>query len=210
MNYTKSAIIVFLILLVDQVVKIWIKTHMYLGEEFSVLGDWFKIHFTENEGMAFGMTFGGSTGKLFLTIFRLIAVGFIAYYIHKLIKHKEHPGFIACFSLILAGAIGNIIDSVFYGVIFSDSNYQIAQLFPKEGGYEQLLFGRVVDMLYFPIYEGYLPSWIPLWGGDYFIFFRPVFNIADASITTGVACIIIFQKVFFKNPNQNKIQADGK
>lgn len=156
---------------------------MFLGESIPILGKYFQLYFIENNGMAFGYEFAGEYGKLFLTLFRLIAVGFIGYYIYKLIKKPETTNSaIVALSLILAGALGNIIDSVFYGVIF---------------GYESLFHGRVVDMLYFPLWEGFLPSWIPIWGGDYFIFFRHIFNVADASITTGVLFILIFQKRIF-------------
>jgi signal peptidase II len=186
------------VLLLDQVFKIWIKTHMYLGEEFHVLGNWFLIHFTENNGMAFGLEFGGSFGKLFLSVFRVILVIGIGWYLFHLIKTKAPNGLVVCFSLIFAGAIGNIIDSVFYGLIFSESNSGIAQLFPAEGGYSKLFHGRVVDMLYFPLFEGRFPQWLPVWGGQDFLFFREVFNIADSSISIGVASLLIFQKRFYR------------
>lgn len=198
----KAALIVFLVLLIDQCVKIWIKTHMMLGEEYHVLGNWFIIHFTENNGMAFGMEFGGSFGKLLLSSFRIFAVGGIGWYLVHLIKTKAHTGFVISIALILAGAIGNILDSVFYGMIFSDSYFQIAQLFPANGGYSSFLHGRVVDMLYFPILKGHFPGWFPIWGSEEFIFFRPVFNIADSSITIGVLIILLFQKRFFKPENK--------
>ncbi|MDP4207466.1 MAG: lipoprotein signal peptidase [Bacteroidota bacterium] len=198
----KAALIVFLVLLIDQCVKIWIKTHMMLGEEYHVLGNWFIIHFTENNGMAFGMEFGGSFGKLLLSSFRIFAVGGIGWYLVHLIKTKAHTGFVISIALILAGAIGNILDSVFYGMIFSDSYFQIAQLFPANGGYSSFLHGRVVDMLYFPILKGHFPGWFPIWGSEEFIFFRPVFNIADSSITIGVIIILLFQKQFFKPENK--------
>lgn len=172
---------------------------MQLGDEINVAGNWFIIHFTENYGMAFGMEFGGEMGKVILTLFRILAVAFIGWYIYGLHKKNAHQGLIICISLIFAGALGNIIDSAFYGVIFNESFFQTASLFPPEGGYAGFLHGRVVDMLYFPIFKGYLPDWIPFWGGDHAIFFRPVFNIADASITVGVFIILIFQKRFFKN-----------
>lgn len=174
---------------------------MYLGQEFRVLGDWFIIHFTENNGMAFGMEFGGDYGKLFLSTFRIVAIAFLAWYLYSLTKKKAHPGYTACIALIFAGAIGNIIDSVFYGVIFSDSINQIAEIFPEGGGYADLLHGRVVDMFYFPIIEGHFPAWFPIWGSEEFIFFRPVFNLADSAITVGVFLIIIFQKRFFEDDN---------
>ncbi len=190
--------VVLVVLLGDQFFKFWIKTNMYLGQEFNVLGNWFKIHFTENEGMAFGMAFGGRVGKLILTLFRITAVVFIGYLFVRFAKQNSHWGFLLAMGLIFAGALGNIIDSVFYGMIFSESSFQMAEFLPQQGGYESMFHGKVVDMLYFPLYEGYLPNWLPLWGGDYFIFFRPVFNIADSAITTGVIIMIIWQKTFFK------------
>jgi len=194
----KSILIIFLVLIADQVLKIWIKTHMTLGQEINVAGNWFILHFTENEGMAFGLTFGGAAGKLILSIFRIIAVIFIGYYIYRLRKRSPHPGLIISFSLIMAGALGNIIDSAFYGIIFSQSSYHtVATMFPPEGGYNSFLHGKVVDMLYFPVIETIMPEWVPFWGGEQFIFFRPVFNIADSSITTGVFLLLIFQKKFF-------------
>lgn len=180
---------------------------MYLGEEFNVLGDWFIIHFTENNGMAFGLEFKGKYGKLFLTLFRLFAVGGLFWYIYDLDRKKEHPLYIISMSLITAGALGNIIDSVFYGILFSDSLNNIATFLPKEGGYAPLFYGRVVDMLYFPIIEGYFPEWFPIWGGEHFLFFRPVFNIADSSITIGVAIILIFYKRFFNSGLINTTEA---
>ena len=194
----KAFSIVGLVLLLDQVLKIWIKTHMTLGQEFNVLGSWFIIHFTENPGMAFGMQFSGDYGKLLLSVFRIIAILGIIYYLYSITRKPVKTGLLVSLSLVLAGAMGNMIDSAFYGMIFSSSNYfEVARLFPAEGGYGTFLHGRVVDMLYFPILEGYYPSWIPFVGGDHFIFFRPVFNIADSSITIGVLLMILFQKQFF-------------
>src|SRR4051812_36842636 len=168
----RAALIVFGVLILDQVLKIWIKTHMYIGEEFRIT-DWFIIHFTENNGMAFGYEFGGSAGKTFLSIFRICASLAIGYYLYTLVKRKAHAGLITCFSLIFAGAIGNIIDSAFYGVIFSDTEHGLAQLFPQGGGYSGFLHGRVVDMLYFPLINSVFPAWIPFVGGEPFQFFRP-------------------------------------
>jgi signal peptidase II len=205
----KAAVIVFLILLADQVLKIWIKTHMTLGQEINVAGNWFILHFTENEGMAFGFTFGGSAGKLILSIFRIIAVIFIGYYIYKLRKKSPHPGLLVSFSLIMAGALGNIIDSAFYGLIFNQSSYHtVAALFPPEGGYASFLHGKVVDMLYFPVIHTTMPAWVPVWGGEPFEFFRPVFNIADSSITTGVFLLLIFQKKFFAKKESSEISSE--
>lgn len=193
----KSAIVAFLVLLIDQWSKIWVKSHMYLGEEFNVLGNWFIIHFTENPGMAFGMEFGGDYGKLALSLFRILAVIGLCYYIYKLCEEKAPKGVIYSFALIMAGALGNILDSMFYGIVFNDSYNQVATMFPDSGGYASFLHGKVVDMLYFPLIEGHLPQWLPVWGGDYFLFFRPVFNIADVSISVGVGIIILFQRNFF-------------
>ncbi|SEK56268.1 signal peptidase II Aspartic peptidase. MEROPS family A08 [Chitinophaga rupis] len=197
MKYRHVVFIVVLILIIDQALKFWIKTHLYMQQEFVILPNWFRIHFIENEGMAYGLKFGGDFGKILLTLFRLVAVVIGFWYMRKLVAQKFHTGLLICGSLILAGAAGNLIDSMFYGLIFSDSSYDIARFMPKEGGYGAFLHGRVVDMLYFPIYEGYLPKWIPIKGGDYFIFFRPVFNIADAAISTGVITILVFQRRFF-------------
>ncbi len=204
----KALLIVFLILLVDQLLKIWIKTHMYLGEEFSVFGNWFLIHFVENNGMAFGFEFAGEYGKMFLSVFRIIAVTAIGWYLLKLVKKENVPmGFVVCVSLILAGAIGNIIDSAFYGIIFNDSYGQVATLFPEEGGYSSFLHGKVVDMLYFPLISGRYPQWLPFFGGKEFLFFRPVFNIADSSITIGIFSIILFYwKLFSKLEQKEKKQ----
>ncbi len=174
---------------------------MFLGQEIPVFGNWFIIDFTENIGMAFGMRFAGGTGKFFLSIFRILAVIAIGWYLYRLTKKKANFGLIVCISLIFAGALGNIIDSAFYGMIFSKSGYSpfyIAHLFPADGGYSTFLHGKVVDMLYFPIIKGRYPEWLPLWGSKEFVFFRPVFNIADSSITIGVISLIIFQKKLFK------------
>ncbi|HAQ20603.1 MAG TPA: lipoprotein signal peptidase [Prolixibacteraceae bacterium] len=195
----KSILIVILVLLVDQILKIWIKTNMTIGEEFSVLGNWFLIHFVENNGMAFGFEFGGEYGKIFLSLFRVIAVFGIGWYITKLVKKDLPMGFIGCVALIFAGAIGNIIDSAFYGLIFSDSYGQVSTLFPEGGGYATFLHGRVVDMFYFPLVSGVYPDWIPFIGGSDFQFFRPVFNVADSSISIGIFSIIFFYRKQFNN-----------
>lgn len=181
--YSKPLIVIFLVLIADQVLKTWVKTNMFIGQEFHLIKDLAIIHFTENNGMAFGMEFGGEAGKLALSLFRILAVAGIGYGLVYLIKNKYHRGFILNVALIFAGALGNIIDSVFYGVIY---------------GYEDLFHGRVVDMFYFPLVKGVFPDWFPLWGGEDFIFFRPVFNIADAAISIGVILILIYQKVYFK------------
>jgi len=199
---TKALVIIFSVLLVDQILKIWIKTNMFLGQEYLIF-DWFRIHFTENEGMAFGLSFGGDYGKLLLSSFRIIAVVFIIIYLRKLIAQKVATGFVTSISLILAGAIGNIIDSAVYGMIFSDSLNQIATVLPEES-YSGFLHGRVVDMLYFPLFQAYMPNWVPIFGGGYFVFFQPVFNIADSAITVGVFMIVIFQRSFFKDQESDK------
>lgn len=198
----KPLLLAFLILLIDQVIKIYIKTHFYLQEEVHVAGNWFILHFTENNGMAYGMEFGGQFGKLFLSTFRILAVATLFWYLLNIIKKKEDKLFISCIALIFAGALGNIIDSAFYGVLFSNSNYEVAQFLPAEGGYASLLHGKVVDMFYFPIIEGHFPEWFPIWGTEKFVFFQPVFNFADASISVGVAIIILYNKRFFAEKKQ--------
>lgn len=185
------------VLIADQVLKFWVKLNMQIGDEFTVLGDWARFHFIENEGMAYGISFGQGAGKLALTLFRMTAVVALSYYLFTQVKAKAHAGFIACLSLILAGALGNIIDSVFYGVIFSDSYGQMAQLFPEGGGYGNWFQGKVVDMFYLPIIQGFWPDWVPVLGGRYLEFFRPVFNIADSAITMGVVSFLVFQGRFF-------------
>lgn len=202
----KSFLIVLLVILADQASKFWVKTHMVLGEEFSVLGDWFLIHFTENNGMAFGMELAGPMGKLLLSLFRLLAISGLGYGLFWINKRKFHQGFIVCVALVFAGALGNLIDSLFYGRIFSDSFGRLAEVLPVEGGYAPVFYGRVVDMLYFPLIEGVFPSWIPVWGGEDFLFFRPVFNVADASITSGMIAFLIFQKKFFPEKSNTVLE----
>ncbi len=194
----KLLVIIFLVLTADQILKIWIKTNFSLGEEIVVFKNWFILHFVENNGMAFGFEFAGEYGKLFLSIFRIIAVIAIGWYLFRLARHKELSfGFLASIALIFSGAIGNIIDSMFYGLIFNHSYGQVAQFLPDGGGYETFLHGRVVDMFYFPLIQCVLPQWIPFWGGNEFIFFRPVFNIADSSITIGIFSILLFYRKQF-------------
>lgn len=191
--------VVILVIFIDQASKIWVKTNMELSEEFTVLGDWFYIHFTENNGMAFGMEIAGSYGKLILSLFRIVAVSLIGWYLYNLPSKGATKGLMISGALIFSGALGNIIDSAFYGLIFNDSYYQTATFFPEEGGYAPFLFGKVVDMLYFPIYQGFLPEGLPIWGGQYFVFFRPVFNIADTAISIGVISVLLFHRNFFSD-----------
>jgi len=195
----KSLLLIFSILLIDQVLKIIIKTNMVIGEEIPVLGNWFRIHFLENNGMAFGMEWGGKAGKVALSVFRMVAIIGIAWYLDSIIRKKASLGLILSVSAIIAGASGNLIDSAFYGIIFSESWHTTAVLFPEGGGYSSFLHGRVVDMFYFPLIDTHWPDWSPIKPGQSFIFFRPVFNIADASITTGVLAILLFQKRFLED-----------
>lgn len=188
-----SLSIVAAVLIIDQISKILVKTNMFLGEEIDVFS-WFKILFVENNGMAFGLELGS---KLFLTLFRIVAIFLIGYYIFKLIKKNNNlkKGYLVCLSLIFAGAIGNIIDCLFYGVIFNSPSYPMtATLFPAEGGYADLMYGKVVDMLYFPLFSFVWPDWVPVVGGSLFEFFEPVFNIADSAITIGILILLIFYR----------------
>ncbi|SKB92129.1 lipoprotein signal peptidase [Alkalitalea saponilacus] len=191
-----SLIIIGVILIIDQVLKIWIKTNMMLGQEYRIF-EWFIIHFVENNGMAFGMELAGEYGKIILSIFRIVAVTAIGWYLYNLTKKDAHTGLIVSVSLVFAGALGNIIDSAFYGMIFDASYGRVATFLPEGGGYAPFLHGKVVDMFYFPLLTGTYPQWLPFVGGNEFIFFRPVFNIADSAITVGIFIILIFQKRFF-------------
>jgi len=186
----------FILILFDQTLKIWIKTNFILGEESKIF-DWFIIHFTENNGMAFGIEFGGYTGKKILTLFRIIVVGIGIKYIYDLTKTRFSNGTLIALGLIIGGAIGNIIDSSFYGIIFNESYNNVARFMPELGGYSSFLHGKVVDMFYFPLMNGHFPNWLPIWGGEHFIFFRPVFNIADAGIFTGIFLIFLFYRKEF-------------
>ncbi|MBE6246979.1 MAG: lipoprotein signal peptidase [Bacteroidales bacterium] len=202
MKFTKGrciSLLVVLLLVIDQAIKFAVKLNMTIGESIPVFGDWFQICFIENNGMAFGMQFGGSIGKLALSLFRVVLIGFIIVYLRKLIKRAGTPtGVLVGLSLVLVGAIGNVIDCLFYGEIFSASTYtQVAQLFPPDGGYTGFLYGKVVDMFYFPIIDTVLPDWVPFYGGKPFIFFRPIFNFADACISCAVVYMLIFQRKFF-------------
>ena len=170
---------------------------MYLGQEIVMFPNWGILHFTENNGMAFGMELEGNVGKLLLSSFRILAISGLGYYLYWLVKNKENRGYIYCIAMVFAGALGNLIDSAFYGLMFNDSYNQVATLFPKDGGYAPFLFGKVVDMFYFPMISGHFPSWFPFWGGEDFLFFRPVFNFADFSISMGVGIIILNQKKYF-------------
>jgi len=200
MSSGKKAIsLIILILLIDQILKIWIKTHMVIGEDIPIFGKWGMLHFIENNGMAFGMEMGGKPGKLILSIFRIIAIFAIAWFLNSIIKKNAYLGLILAVSAILAGAIGNIIDSAFYGMIFSESFHEPAVMFPPGGGYSSFLHGRVVDMLYFPVINTRWPEWSPYRPGESLIFFRPVFNIADSAITCGVFAILLFQKKMFRD-----------
>lgn len=188
-------LITALVLLADQVLKVWVKLTFYYDSAIPILGSKGYLHFIENRGMAFGLEFGGDSGKLLLTLFRIAAVVVIALIIRNAVRKGAPTGLVVSLSLILAGALGNIIDSTFYGVLFSASTpFQKAVLLPEGGGYAPLLHGAVVDMFYFPLWEGRLPAWLPLWGGQHFVFFRPVFNLADAAITVGMALFILQQR----------------
>lgn len=203
MSLKKAGIIIFIVLLIDQVSKVYIKTHYQLHGGFIVFGqEWFRIYFIENEGMAWGAKIPGQYGKLFLTLFRLVAIVGIGYWLWDSVKKQTSRILTTAVSFIFAGAFGNIIDSVFYGMIFNDSLGQVATFMPEEGGYAPIFYGKVVDMLYFPLWSGDLPKWIPFWGGERFTFFEPVFNIADASITCGVLMLLVFhKKAFPKKPD---------
>lgn len=211
MSLKKASILIIVILLIDQISKVYIKTNFRLQESVEVFS-WFQILFVENDGMAWGAKLSDfvsfvsdRTAKVILTTFRLVAVVGIAYWLVTSIKTKGSKILIVAISLIFAGALGNIIDSVFYGVIFNDSFGQVATFFPEEGGYDTLLHGKVVDMLHFPMWKGYLPEWIPFLGGKYFTFFEPVFNIADMAISTGVGLLLVFNKRAFSKTEEGEI-----
>lgn len=202
-QYTIIIILMTAILIIDQVVKILVKTNMHIGEEIPLIGNWCLIHFVENEGFAFGMAFGGNIGKIILSVFRFIASAGVLWYMLHIIKKGARTSLVICLSLIFVGAVGNLIDSCFYGLIFNESYYNVAQLFPPEGGYAPFLRGRVVDMFYFPIIDSTWPSWVPFCGGKPFVFFNAIFNIADAAISIGAVWLIIDQLIF-SNSQQTK------
>lgn len=202
------AAILAAILIVDQVVKIMVKTHMHIGEDIPLIGEWCRLHFIENEGFAFGTSFGGTVGKYFLTMFRIVASVAIGWIIVNQIKKNGRTSLILCLTLILAGAVGNIIDCCFYGLIFNESYYDIAVLFPPEGGYAPFLQGKVVDMFYFPLFEFDWPQWMPFVGGNHFEFFSAIFNVADSAITIGVIWLLIDQ--VFLVPSKKKTEEEEK
>lgn len=202
----KPLILILLILVIDQLIKIYVKTHFAIGDDVKVLGlDWFRIHFLENKGMAFGMSFGNTIGKFLLTLIRVVLSVAIFIYMNKLIKKGEKKIIIYSFALIFAGAVGNIIDCLFYGVIFNESTvFAAATMFPAEGGYAPFLFGRVVDMFYFPLIDTTWPDWIPFVGGNNFRFFNAIFNFADASITIGVVLLLVSYIWLSKSKKNNQ------
>lgn len=202
----KPLILILLILVIDQLIKIYVKTHFAIGDDVKVLGlDWFRIHFLENKGMAFGMSFGNTIGKFLLTLIRLVLSVAIFIYMNKLIKKGEKKIIIYSFALIFAGAVGNIIDCLFYGVIFNESTvFAAATMFPADGGYAPFLFGRVVDMFYFPLIDTTWPDWIPFVGGNNFRFFNAIFNFADASITIGVVLLLVSYIWLSKSKKNNQ------
>jgi len=209
MSLKKSLILIVIILVIDQISKVYVKTHFTLGESVTVF-DWFKIYFIENDGMAWGTKISDfisfisdRTAKIALTLFRIVAIFGIGYWLYDATKKRGSKVLVLAIAFIFAGALGNILDSIFYGVFFNDSHQQIASFLPEQGGYDSILHGRVVDMLYFPLWKGYMPEWIPFYGGEYFTFFEPVFNIADIAISTGFVMLIVFNKRAFPKQTEN-------
>lgn len=214
MTLKRTLVFILLILAVDQISKVYIKTH-FLLEESKLVFDWFHIHFVENDGMAWGTKISDfipfisdRAAKLILTLFRIVAVTGIGYWLYKGIKEQKSKLLITAVALIFAGALGNIIDSVFYGVLFGESTNTVAQFLPEAGGYDSVFHGKVVDMLYFPIWSGVLPEWIPFYGGKFFEFFNPVFNVADIAISTGIGILIFFNKRVFDKEETKLIKTD--
>ena len=201
MRFFKYLIIAFLVIAIDQTSKLLVFKYMYLHEEVSVIGDWFKLHYLLNPGMAFGIHWDNEFGKLALTLFRIGAMFGIGYYLWRMVKRQAHPGFLICMALILGGAVGNVIDSTFYGVFLNNQ---------PDGVYTPWFHGQVIDMLFFPIFDFYWPDWVPALGGEYFLFFSPVFNIADSSIFVGVLMILIFQKRFFPEKLQHEVSQQSE
>lgn len=199
MKYLKYFLISIAIIAIDQALKLWVHQNMFLGEEIMVVDDWFRLLYVLNPGFAYGLKLDWEYGKLALSLFRLVATGFIAWYLYKLIKEEMPKGLLVCLAMVLGGATGNLIDSIFYGVWLNNAPF---------GSLFDLFHGQVIDMFYFPIWEGYLPDWLPFKGGDYFIFFRPVFNVADAFVFTGFATILLFQKKLLKEKKTETVEND--
>ncbi len=199
-------LLVAALIVVDQVVKILVKTNMQIGEDIPLIGEWCRLHFIENEGFAFGMSMGGATGKVVLTLVRLVASAVIVWLLVRMVKGGTRSSLVVSLALIFAGAVGNLVDSCFYGLIFNESYYSVATLFPADGGYAPLLQGKVVDMFYFPLFEFDWPTWVPLVGGNHFEFFNAIFNVADSAITIGIVWLMIDQ--FFIAPKYKKSEGN--
>ena len=199
-------LLVAALIVVDQVVKVLVKTNMQIGEDIPPIGEWCRLHFIENEGFAFGMSMGGATGKVVLTLVRLVASAVIVWLLVRMVKGGTRSSLVVSLALIFAGAVGNLVDSCFYGLIFNESYYSVATLFPADGGYAPLLQGKVVDMFYFPLFEFDWPTWVPLVGGNHFEFFNAIFNVADSAITIGIVWLMIDQ--FFIAPKYKKSEGN--